>query len=346
MQLNEGADATFYSSWYKLDRRVGPALSALDGEHLMCSTQPGWDSLSEAEDVVQAMTEEQGLIYPDQLPPERELFSQQLLLSAQLHSEPYLPLPQPSTPSENQPQHWRPPCESQSQTMSNDLQGSAFTPVPEVPLTQQRAGEAGIPEVENDEEEDMQGWVCLPGTVDKSLGLVENSLDFGEGSLDVFSGINDTTLSVQPETSSDKCKLSGGRAEDTGEKEQLEEGFLGLNCAPLLDERSSGEGHLEAEMMEKEGIWSEERRDSENTSIQGDRGSDVEAASSEIAEKKQKDGEDNEQPQDGKMETSVAESEEKITSCVSVQVSVISVLTSLIVILSSSARLSHSSSTC
>lgn len=375
MLIKERADATFYHSWYKADH--SPALSASDGEHLICSTQTGWDSPSEAQDVIQAVTDleiraqppwsqhsqllSETQIYPNQFPPESALFSQQLQLSAWLHNEPHLPLPQPSTPSENQPQHWPPLRGSQTQLhkTSTELQGSTFTLIPEVPLTQQRAGEAGITVVENDEEENMQSWVCLPGTVDNNFGLVENSLDFGEGSLDVFSDINDTTLFMQPEASSDNCKLSDGRAEDTEEKEKLEEDHLDVKRAPLL--RSSGEGRLKVEKLVKEGIWSDEGRESleddlselekgtaaimehsskvknntldvgdevvnsKNTSIQRDRGSNDEAASSEIAEKTQKDREDNEQTQDfdGKMETSVAESEEKITSCVSVQVSVI-----------------------
>lgn len=303
MQMNEGADATFYPSWYKPDSRVSPGLSTLDKQHIMWSAQPSWDSLSEAQDTVQAMTDFQ--IQPQ---PPRSQDSQLL-------------------------------CE---------------------PQTQQRAEDADISEVENDEEEDMQGWVCLLGTLDKSLNLVEGSFDFGEGGLDIFSDSNGYTLSMQPETSSGNCKLSDERAEDADEKVQLEEDILGLNGAPQLEDRLSGEGHLEAEMMVKESVWSDEGResfgnslsdlekdsvaimrnssevkndtlnvedegmDSKNTLVQGDRESDVEAGSLEIAEKKQEDREDNEQPQefDGKMETSVAESEEKKNSCVSLQVSV------------------------
>lgn len=298
--------------------------------------QPPWSQPSHLLHETQTPLQ-QGVVYPAQLPPERALFSQQLPFSVQLHSE-----PQASLPSESQTQHLPPLSESQLHNMSTELCGSAFPPDP-VPSTQ-RAGEAVVTVVEHAEEGDMQDWVCLPEPVVSGLGLY-----FKEGSLSV---LNDSTLAMQP--NADSWKLRDGRAVDTGEKEQLEEDLLGLNCAPLLDERS-GEGHLEAEMMKNKGIWSEsledvlselqkhaaavledrsevendawdggeEVVDSENSLILGHSGSDVEATSSE-AEKNQEDEEGNEQLQDfdGKTETRVSESEEKITS-VSVQVSVI-----------------------
>ncbi|XP_026224867.1 uncharacterized protein LOC113168036 isoform X3 [Anabas testudineus] len=345
IQAKEGADAPFSSSWYKPEHWVSPALSAPDEERVMCwdvvqavtdsEPQPPVSQDSQLLPETQTQIQEQGLIYPNRLPPERA---------------PYLPVLQPSQPSESQHQHWHPLHESQSSHPHNmfiELQGSAFTPVP-VPLTQQRTGAAGFTEVDDEEEEDMQGWVCLHGTADKSLGLVETSLDFGNTSLEIFCDNDDSTLSMQPETQLDTCKPSDGRAEDVEEKEQLEEDILGLNCAPLLDKRLAGEAYLE-----KESKWSDEggaqlgndvsglgkgtvamtnyssevRNDTsddgdeavegENTSPQGDRGSAIDAASSVIADKKLEDGESNAEPEDcdGKMEMS----EEKLTSCVSVQ---------------------------
>lgn len=219
--------------------------------------------------------------------------------------------------------------------------------------------EASITEDENEEEEeDMQGWVCLPGAVDKGFKLVEGSFDLGEVSLDSFSDNNDSPSSIPPEETrsgpergssemdKDNSELSDGRVE---EEEHL---------ASELKESGLGEGEYEAEAMnerpEKGSVWSDERSEEQGNNLSalerdavstredssevknysldvGDRG--VERTDSVIsgdgssgfAEKKEEDGENSEQPEDlnAKLETSAAETEEKITSSVSLQVSVV-----------------------
>ncbi|KAF3697425.1 Tripartite motif-containing protein 54 [Channa argus] len=370
--IKDRVDTTFYPGCYKPSSNVSPAVSAPEPDHMMCSTQSAGDYLSETrmEDVVQAMNElqvqpqppwsqteiqikDQDMTYPRQSHPEPasgpHLELQQLPLFTQLHSKPYFPISQPSVHSENHPQHWLPVCEPRSQPhlLHVESQGSAFAAVPHVAQTQQRAGEAGMIEEENEEEEDMQGWVCLPGTVDTGLGLVERRFDFGDGSLARISDGN-TVLSMQPEDNSsnkDSFKLSDGKVEDAEENKVPEEDTSGLIGA-LQSKVSS-----EAEMREKENIWPDETREwlgkdlcdlenvtvatkadswgnrdkeleSRNTSLQEEREWGFEAVDSGFAEKKDEYGKDGEQPQD-KIQGCDAGTKEKITSCVSLQVSAV-----------------------
>ncbi|KAK2897124.1 uncharacterized protein [Channa argus] len=366
--IKDRVDTTFYPGCYKPSSNVSPAVSAPEPDHMMCSTQSAGDYLSETrmEDVVQAMNElqvqpqppwsqteiqikDQDMTYPRQSHPEPasgpHLELQQLPLFTQLHSKPYFPISQPSVHSENHPQHWLPVCEPRSQPhlLHVESQGSAFAAVPHVAQTQQRAGEAGMIEEENEEEEDMQGWVCLPGTVDTGLGLVERRFDFGDGSLARISDGN-TVLSMQPEDNSsnkDSFKLSDGKVEDAEENKVPEEDTSGLIGA-LQSKVSS-----EAEMREKENIWPDETREwlgkdlcdlenvtvatkadswgnrdkeleSRNTSLQEEREWGFEAVDSGFAKKKDEYGKDGEQPQD-KIQGCDAGTKEKITSCVSLQ---------------------------
>ncbi|KAE8292652.1 Tripartite motif-containing protein 55 Muscle-specific RING finger protein 2 [Larimichthys crocea] len=102
---------------------------------------------------------------------------------------------------------------------------------PQVRLTRQEtAGEAGIMEEENEDEEDMQGWVCVPGTVDKGFSLAEGSFDLGEDSLNSISDKYDSPSSLPPEetrsglekdnSEMDKAnfELRHGRADDSEDK--------------------------------------------------------------------------------------------------------------------------------
>ncbi|XP_018538370.1 tripartite motif containing 101 isoform X1 [Lates calcarifer] len=334
IQVKEGTDAVFYPSWYK----PGSRRSGSPDQTVCSSTQPTEDSLSEA----RTWTETDPNQPPSGPAPSAHLQQRQLPLSTQLHAQPFFPLPQPP----HQPQSLPPLPESQSQhhMMSTEMD-SAFVSVPQV-LARQTAGEAAAVEEENEEEEDMQGWVCLPGTVEGS---------FGDSSLDSCSDNNDTTLSAPPEETSsgmdkDNFKLSDGRAEDAEEEEQLKEDILGFKDASGLEGKGLGRSHFEAETADERGDvlrddfsrlqrnavatredTSEVKNDAldvldhgaESTSslIQGGGEAEFEAGSLTFAENKQEDGENSEQPDDfnDKMETSVAEPEEKITSCVSLQ---------------------------
>lgn len=313
---------------------------------------------TEAPDAVRAsvwsldsQTQEQSTPHPNQPPPEL----QQLPLPTELHT-PDLPLPRLPQESENQSQPLSPLHESQSQLQKAPVElGSVFIPVPRLRLTKQEtAGAAGITE-EEDEEEEMQGWVCLPGVVDKHFSPVEGSFDLGDGSLDGFSDSNDSPPSIpQEETRSGlergssgmekvNFELSGGKVEDAGEKRQHDEEDLDLKCVSELKERALGEGASEAEAPGNDLSASETdavsmREDSSevdagddgvesssNSSIPGGGDAEFDVGGSGFAEEKEDDGENSEQPEDlnAKMETSVAETEEKITSSVSLQVSVV-----------------------
>lgn len=209
----------------------------------------------------------------------------------------------------------------------------------------------------------MQGWVCLPEAVDKSFSPVEGGFDLGEGTLDSFSDNNDSPSSTPPqetrsglergssEMNEDNFELSDGRVEDAAEKGQHDEDNLDLKCASELKGGGLGEADFEAEMMneglEKGGVESDERSEVQRKDLSGsekdtvhtredsldvgDHGAEstnsliqaeFEAGISGFAEKKEEDGENSEQPE-AKMETSVGETEEKITSAVSLQVSVV-----------------------
>ncbi|XP_044066091.1 uncharacterized protein LOC122882611 isoform X2 [Siniperca chuatsi] len=393
MQMEEEIDAMFYPSWYKPNswRRVNPLPAEIlpkvgNTEQTVCSPQPAGGSLSEArtrteaQGAVQAQasepqiqpqspwslvsqTQEQSMSYSNQPPPGPALFPhlqpQQLPLSTELHTQPFLPLPRLPHQPENQSQPLSPLHESQPQPQKVPAElGGAFV-----------AGEAGIVEDENEE-----GWVCLPGAVDKSFSLVEGSFDLGEVSLDSFSDNNDSPSSIPPEetrsgsergsseTDKDNFELSDGGVDNTEEKEHLEEDSLDLKCASELKERGLGEGDFEAETMNegpgKGSVWSDERSEvqgndlsgleraaasmredssskvkndsldvgdlgveSTDSVISGDGDAEFEVGTSGFAEKKEEDGENSEQPEDfnAKMETSVAETEENITSSVSLQ---------------------------
>ncbi|KAK2851973.1 hypothetical protein Q5P01_008249 [Channa striata] len=341
MQIEDRVDTTFYPS------NVRPAVSAPDPEPVMCSTQAAAGSLLDAqtEDVVQPVNdlqvqlqppwsqseiqiEDQDRTYPTQSPPEPLLVPhlelQQLPLSTQLHSKPYFPVSRPSLHSENHPQPELPVCESQSQPQNVHLesQGSGFT-----------AGQAAPIKEDNEEEEDMQGWVCLPGTVDTSFGLVEHRFDFGDGSLGHNSD-SDTPLSTQAdETSSDKdsSEPNDGASEDAEEKTEPEEDSSGHSEAETMEEDNIQPD--ESEELEKdivaarEDSWNarDQEVESKNNSTQGDGDWGFEAVGSGFSEKKEEHRNDEERSQDfdGKTGGSDAEAEEKITSGVSLQVSAV-----------------------
>ncbi|XP_038579745.1 tripartite motif containing 101 isoform X1 [Micropterus salmoides] len=348
IQVKEEVDSAFSPSWRRLSpEEILPKVH--ETEQKMCPLQPAGDSLSEARTEVALVSEpeiqpqsqrsldSQSSSHP---PPGAALFHpHQLPLSTELHAQPYLPLPRLPQQLEKHPQ----PHESRPQPQKAPaVWGSAFV-------------EASITEDENEEEEeDMQGWVCLPGAVDKGFKLVEGSFDLGEVSLDSFSDNNDSPSSIPPEETrsgpergssemdKDNSELSDGRVE---EEEHL---------ASELKESGLGEGEYEAEAMnerpEKGSVWSDERSEEQGNNLSalerdavstredssevknysldvGDRG--VERTDSVIsgdgssgfAEKKEEDGENSEQPEDlnAKLETSAAETEEKITSSVSLQ---------------------------
>ena len=208
-----------------------------------------------------------------------------------------------------------PPQSPCSQSQPQPLKTPAVTPVPQLRPTQQEA--AG-------EEEDMQGWVCLPGAADRSVGR------FGAG--DGSAANSDSPSSKPPaetcsglergrsETDEDNVKLSDGGLEGAEEKEQHDEDDLNLK------QRESGE--FEDEMpnerretgLEREAESTREDRsegkrdvvdddddDDDDAESLGDGDSEFEASG--FAEKKE-DGERN-------------EIEGKTTSSNSLQVSVV-----------------------
>ncbi|KAG7224310.1 hypothetical protein INR49_000553 [Caranx melampygus] len=237
VQMKEEADTTFYPSWYRAGTqcRLSPAL-------MICSTSVVDGSLSEA--TAQAESDLQVQPQPaqsqdPQLPEWATSPSGPALchplppLSTHLHAQPYFP----PNDSHNSP----PPHEALMSVL--------------VQFTQQTAGRAGTQEGAEEDEDDVQDWVCLPGTVDKGLSLVEGSFDLGDGSLD-FSDVSDATLTVPPEETTsgkdeDNFKRSDGRVEDAGERAQFEEDMLGLNKHDKYD--------YEAEMMYKGGVQPEDR---------------------------------------------------------------------------------------
>ncbi|KAE8292654.1 Tripartite motif-containing protein 55 Muscle-specific RING finger protein 2 [Larimichthys crocea] len=211
MQMKEENDATFYPSWYKPNswRRVSPVPAEIlptvyDTDQMMCSPQPAGDPLPETETRIQP----QSLWSLASQPPPG---TQQLPLSTELHAQ----------TSENQ---LRP---------SSLLHEPHKVPVePGSPQVTETAGEAGIMEEENEDEEDMQGWVCVPGTVDKGFSLAEGSFDLGEDSLNSISDKYDSPSSLPPEetrsglekdnSEMDKAnfELRHGRADDSEDKKQ------------------------------------------------------------------------------------------------------------------------------
>ncbi|XP_035499715.2 tripartite motif containing 101 isoform X3 [Scophthalmus maximus] len=311
IQVEEGADA-----------RCRPSRYNQGAKQMMCSTQPAGVSLSEARTRAEAHDAGQAAFDPQGQPqPPRGPDSQ--LLS-----------------------------EAQTQIQERDTSQ---------PQTQQTAGEAGMIQGEIGEG-DMQGWECLPETVDPRFSLVEGSLNLGGGRSDNFSsGDGDynnrnALLSIPPEETcsgmdKDNFRLRGGRVVDAEEKEKHGEEDLGLIGASELTER--GEGRSEAEMMEEGSARLDERREevpgdvevatedvseviSDNTlgvgvdrgagsthiSMQDEgAGAEFEAGRSVFAGREQEEGENSERPEDFKAqtETSAAESDEKITSCLSLQ---------------------------
>lgn len=366
--MKEGMDAVFYPSWYKPGSwsRFSSVLSPLeetlptiyDAEQTTCSTPPTvYPPLevkpeAEAQDTVQATSEPQMQLQPQQIqlsqllfggldqsepeqpPQEPELFlhlqPQQLPLS--IHATPYLLISQP-------PQH------------SENLSQPPFTSVaPHVQITRQMAGVAGIIEEENEkemeeekEEEEMQGWVCLPGAADKGFTLVEDSFDTGE---DSFSDGSKGALTVPSE---DAClqrgfpEISKNELSETDKTEQaedtlalkgaseLKEGWLRVSEAETMEE---GLGKRSEELENDLCGLHEDALDtreggSEVTdhSLDGDDG--VKSANNEmlrgpelkagISENKHKDDESRQEPD----VFNANETEEKITSSVSLQVSVV-----------------------
>ncbi len=349
MQKKEEIDATFYPTWYKPNncRRISPVPEEILA---LCSPQLAGDSLSKA----RVQTEAQGAVQAMSEPQIQPQSPWSLPLSTELHPQPYLPLPHQSG-NQSQPLSLLHESQSQPRKVAVEL-GSAFIPVPQWRITRQEAaGEAGITEEESEEEEDMQGWVCLPGTVDKSFSPVEDSFDLGEGSLDSFSDNNDSPSSIPPkethsglersssEMDKDTFELNDGMVENKEEKGQHDMDNLDLKCASELKEGGLGEGDFEPETInevqgnelsgsEKDTVaMREDRSKPENDSLDaGDHGAEstnslrqaeFEAEISGFAEKKEN-GENIEQCE-AKMETSIGETEEKITSPVSLQVSVV-----------------------
>ncbi|XP_078025875.1 tripartite motif containing 101 [Epinephelus lanceolatus] len=319
--MKEEINAMFYPSWYKPSswRRMSPdpadiLTKVCDAEQTTCS-QPAGESLSEAA----VQTETGGAV--------------QVVSEAQVQPEPTGSLePNPSEPPPG-------PQELHTQTETQPLSdvpielGSASTPAPQT----QAVGEVGVTEQENDEEE-MQDWVCLPGAVDKSFSLVEGSFDLG----DSLSDNNDSPSSVAPEeaegesleVNKEKFESSDERVEDAEEKEVN----LDLKCASELKDR---EGELEAEAMKgglEEGSMKSDRKEKDasvredgsepksdslgvgsiESLTEGGGDAEFEAGSSEFAGKKEKNGENSEQPED-LMEMRFAEAEENISSSVSLQ---------------------------
>lgn len=318
--------------------------------------QPQWMQDSQLLSETQPLTPEQSMFYSEQAPLGPDLLPHlQLPLSTQLHAQPYLPLPQPRPQSENNSQTTPPLTESQPQKKPFEPD-SALTTVPQVRLARQTTGEVGIMEEENEEEEDMQGWVCLPGMADKSFNLAEGSFDLGDGSLDSFADNNESLTSFPPEEThpvlerhslgmnKDILELSDNQVENVEEKQQLEDDISGLK---ELKERISGmgEGNFEAETMnvglEKGSLTSDERSEvlGNDSATKGDiaeqnndsldvgnhGGENTKGLKQTDREAGFEAGKNSKQHEDfnPNMERSVAENEGKRTSCVSLQVSVV-----------------------
>lgn len=216
----------------------------------------------------------------------------------------------PQSPcSQSQPQPLKTPAVTPAVT-------PVVTPVPQLRPTQQEA--AGEDDVT--EEEDMQGWVCLPGAADRSVG----SFDVGDGS----SANNDSPSSEPPaetcsglergrsETDEDNVTLSDGGLEGAEEKEQHSEDDLHLKQREsgefedeMLNERRETGLEREAESTRED--RSEGKRDvvNDDDDVESLQDGDSEFEASGFAEKKE-DGERN-------------ETKEKITSSDSLQVSVV-----------------------
>lgn len=315
MQMKEETDATFYPSWYKPNswRRVPAEIlpTVHDTDQTMCSPQPAGESLSEA--VIQTEVQPQSRWSLASQP------QQQLPLSTEVHTQ----------TSENQPQPSS--LRHEPQKVPAEL-GS-----PQVRLTrQERTGEAGIMKEENEEEEDMQGWVCLPGTVDKGFSLAEGSFDLGEDSLNSISDNNDSPSSLSPEETrpglkkgnsemdKDNFELRDGRADDSEDKTQHNDDILDLKRgdleAGMMNERLRKEKDAvsmsEDSSEPKNGTLDEEDHGvgSTDSFIQRGGGTELEAGS------KEEDGEKRDQHEDF---NSAAETEENITSPDSLQVSVV-----------------------
>lgn len=311
--MKEENDATFYPSWYKPNswRRVSPVPAEIlptvhDTDQMMCSPQPAGDPLPEAETQIQP----QSLWSLASQPPPG---TQQLPLSTELHAQ----------MSENQP---RP-----SSLLHEPHKVPAEPGSPQVRLTRQEtAGEAGIMEEENEDEEDMQGWVCVPGTVDKGFSLAEGSFDLGEDGLNSISDKYDSPSSLPPEetrsglekdnSEMDKAnfELRHGRADDSEDRKQHDD-ILDFE-AEMMNERLRKEKVVvsmsENSSEPKNGTLDEEDHGvgSTDSFIQTGGGPEFEAGS------KEEDGENREQHEDF---NSAAETEEKITSSDSLQVSVV-----------------------
>uniref|UniRef100_A0A0F8AME5 Tripartite motif-containing protein 55 n=1 Tax=Larimichthys crocea TaxID=215358 RepID=A0A0F8AME5_LARCR len=297
MQMKEENDATFYPSWYKPNswRRVSPVPAEIlptvyDTDQMMCSPQPAGQSLWS-------------------LASQPSPGTQQLPLSTELHAQ----------TSENQP---RP-----SSLLHEPHKVPAEPGSPQVRLTRQEtAGEAGIMEEENEDEEDMQGWVCVPGTVDKGFSLAEGSFDLGEDSLNSISDKYDSPSSLPPEetrsglekdnSEMDKAnfELRHGRADDSEVRKQHDD-ILDFE-AEMMNERLRKEKDAvslsENSSEPKNGTLDEEDHGvgSTDSFIQTGGGPEFEAGS------KEEDGENREQHEDF---NSAAETEEKITSSDSLQ---------------------------
>ncbi|KAA8582350.1 hypothetical protein FQN60_009090 [Etheostoma spectabile] len=342
--IKEEMAAGLYPGWHPPGswRRVSPVPAdispkVLDAEQTLC---PEAGIQAEAEGAVQVVSEPQiqprsgdpgSLETPQAQKPEQSMSNpnqpspgpQQLLLSTELHTQQHLPLPHESERKSLSL------FQSPPQTVPVE-QGSALTPVPHLLLTGQAAGDAGISEEET-EEEDMQGWVCLPGAVDQSFSLAHDSPSLHPA---------ETSERGSSEMGEDEFELTDGGAEDAEETEQHDEDPLDLKCASDLREReletmNEGleEGNIRCdERKEKMGCVHMREDGSEQKHVSLDTGHPgVErktswmqgAGNTGSEEKKEDNGENSEQPQDlyGKMETSVHETEEKITSSVSLQVS-------------------------
>ncbi|KAM9350910.1 tripartite motif containing 101 isoform 2-T2 [Symphorus nematophorus] len=331
MQMKEEIDATLYPSWYKPNSRCRFNSAPADTEQTMRSPPP-----AQGADVSELHTQPRPSCGLDSHPKQ---------------PQPYPPLPRLPHQSENQ----SPPlCLLQeSQTVPAELD-DVFTPAPPQLTVQGTAGGAGITEEENEEEEeeevDIQGWVCVPGAVDKSFSLAEGSFDLGEGSSESFPDNNDSPSSAPPEEThsglekghSDEFELSDGRLEEKDGEEQHDEDSLEVKCVSEVKERGLGgdfEGGamnerlgkgikvqvndlsgLEKDAVSIRGDCSETKSsilEKRKSKMEGDGDTEFEPGSSGFAENTEEDG--GTEDFNTKMETSAAESEEKITSSVSSQ---------------------------